>query len=223
MATTKSTDKFDDHRHDVSGLSRIWKYRPKLSLTSLLWLILLCAILLLWWKDHQNLTRQLASFSSSSRNSWSIDQVLGKPDTTGFGDISTAWASSTPDSTVEWIILEFPFSVDSTAIQVHETYNPGAVSQVYAVNFAGKETLLWEGVDPLNKMNVAGGISLITFKKSFQTRRVKLVIDSPSVIGWNEIDAVGLVAADGSIQYASNAWASSSFGSNRKAPGWFMP
>ena len=43
------------------------------------------------------------------------------------------------------------------------------------------------------------------------------------VSGWNEIDAVALQGQDGSIQWASNAWASSCFGSNQMVPNLFWP
>ena len=36
------------------------------------------------------------------------------------------------------------------------------------------------------------GLSEIPIRTDFKTNRVKIYLDSPSVPGWNEIDAVGL-------------------------------
>ena len=57
------------------------------------------------------------------------------------------------------------------------------------------------------------GLSEIPIRTNFKTNRVKIYLDSPSVPGWNEIDAVGLrdkakkthwaVAADASTTYAA--------------------
>ena len=36
------------------------------------------------------------------------------------------------------------------------------------------------------------GVSAIPLKVKFKVSKVKIYIDSPSVSGWNEIDAIGL-------------------------------
>jgi hypothetical protein len=81
---------------------------------------------------------------------------------------------------------------------------------------------LWQGTDPLQG-TPGGGVSRIPFSVPRRTRRLKIDIASKSYAGWNEIDAVGLLDNQGQRQWASKAWASSSFGLNRKPPSWYWP
>ena len=48
--------------------------------------------------------------------------------------------------------------------------------------------------------------------------RLKIELASEAHAGWNEIDAVGLIDKKGTRQWASKAWASSSYGKNRERP-----
>ena len=107
-------------------------------------------------------------------------------------------------------------------MEIVETYNPGAVRRICSVNSLGRETELWKGVDP-TPTTAAMGRSLIALPAGTKTRRLKIYLNSPAVPGWNELDAVGLHAKDGTVQWASNAWASTAYGDNQRLPGWFWP
>jgi hypothetical protein len=48
--------------------------------------------------------------------------------------------------------------------------------------------------------------------QELQTRRVRITINEPAIPGYNEIDAVGLKAKDGTLQWAISATASSFYG-----------
>jgi hypothetical protein len=195
------------------------RFLPRFRLASLIWASLVAAILMMWHRDRQAL---IAKYTVSSRNAWSIDQVLGRPNTTGAGDIPTAWASALQDSGPEWIIAEFPKSIDVTSIVVHETYNPGALVRIDSVSAAGAKTKLWSGIDP-TPPGAPRGVSTITLPRPVRTRRIQLYLDSVAVPGWNEIDAIGIQDATGRTYWASGAWAGSSYGKNRPAPTWFWP
>jgi hypothetical protein len=148
-----------------------------------------------------------------SNSGWGVDQVLGPPNTTGPGDIRTAWAPATQDGQQEWIVLEYDSAVKPVAILVHETHNPGAVTKVSHFPRLGHEKILWEGTDP-TPVGAGAGVSRLPVAANIKTNRIKLYIDSPGVSGWNEIDAVGIECADGDILWAERAKASSSYGSN---------
>ncbi len=158
-------------------------------------------------------------------HSWSSSQIIGPADTPNYGDIPTAWASRTPDIQEEWIIVEFPKTVSATQVDIYETFNPGAVTQIYSVSMLGGESLIWEGKDPLaaSLPTRQTAISKIQFDSPVHTRRIKIVIDSRAFPGWNEIDAVELIDQNGKRQWASAAWTSSSFGKNISKPYWFLP
>src|SRR5258706_4941374 len=150
----------------------------------------------------------------STRNvpAWSVLQAVGPPDTPGAGGIVTASASATTDSQKEWLILDYERPVVPTQIDVHESYNPGALERVSIFNDAGEEVTIWNGVDP-TPPGTPRGVSSIPVSANFKTSRVKIYLDSPRVPGWNEIDTVGLEDNAGNTFWPINASATSSYGS----------
>jgi hypothetical protein len=188
----------------------------RFSLQSFLLVVVIVSIALAWWRDHRRLVAEIEAIRNPKR-SWDTSQVLGPPDTPGAGDISTAWASTTPDGQQEWLLLEYESSVRPTAVVIHETYNPGAVTKVSAFTSFGNEVVLWSGTDPTPPTSPRG-VSLIPVPGDFRTWRIKVYIDSPTFPGWNEIDAVGLQDKSGETQWASRAYASTSYGGNNEPP-----
>lgn len=147
----------------------------------------------------------------SPKRSWGHEQALGAPDTDRYGDISTAWAPMARDGGTEWLQVGFDRSVPVAEINVHETYNPGAISKIAAVMPDGREEFIWEG-------ELAGGAAQPGIvERAFRVEReltadsVKIYMDTSRVPGWNEIDAVELVGSDDSRQWASSATASSTY------------
>lgn len=180
--------------------------------------------MLLWYRDHKRLSDDLVGKQAGNKGpNWSIDQVRGKPNTTPFGDIVTAWASGSQNGQPEWIIAEYPSTTDVNEIHVYETYNPGALVKITSVSMTGDETLIWTGKDPAPLNTINPGRAEIKLPNAIHTRRIKLYLDSPAVDGWNEIDAIAIINAKGWTQWASDAWASSSYGHNRTPPSWFWP
>jgi hypothetical protein len=144
------------------------------------------------------------------KRGWGPEQATGEPDTNMAGDIVTAWASQTQDDQDEWLMLEYAEPIQPTAVLVYETYNPGALVRVTAFRLDGEEVELWKGQDPTTPDNEMG-VSEIPVKAKFKTNRIKLYIDSKSVPGWNEIDAVGLRDKDQKMHWAVAADASSTY------------
>jgi hypothetical protein len=146
---------------------------------------------------------------TSGRN-WGPEQVTGEPDTRGSGDIVTAWASLTPDGQDEWLVLEYEERVVPVRIEIHETFNPGAVNKVGVFSADRNEVEVWSGTDP-TPIGSGRGVSKIPISVDFRTNRVKIYLASAKVRGWNEIDAVGLVDAEGNTHWAVAAEASSTY------------
>ncbi len=153
--------------------------------------------------------RDLAAVKQPKRN-WGPEQATGEPDTEMAGDIVTAWASASQDGQEEWLMLEYENFVTPTAVLVHETYNPGALYRVTVFKPDGEEVEVWKGVDP-TPTDSGQGVSEIPVKVNFKTNRVKIYLDSPSVPGWNEIDAVGLRDKTKTTQWAVAVEASSTY------------
>jgi hypothetical protein len=83
-----------------------------------------------------------------SAASWSADQVVGPPDVTSYGDSGSAWASATEDEQAEWLLVEFPNIVVAKRLNIHESYNVGAVRSVGVFRLDGTEVTAWRGSDP---------------------------------------------------------------------------
>jgi hypothetical protein len=141
---------------------------------------------------------------------WSPQQATGQPDMPSPGDKQTAWASLGPDDRDEWLELTYAAPVITSAIHVHETDSPGAVSKVTSVDGAGKETIIWQGVDP-TPIGQPGGVSVLRLREPARVGRIRIYLDSRRVAGWNEIDAVGLQDAQGKLHWARYASASSTY------------
>jgi hypothetical protein len=154
------------------------------------------------WRD--------CSLEPRGRRPWGPEQATGEPDTTGAGDLQTAWASLTPDGQDEWLLLEYAEPVVANAVLVHETCCPGALSRVTAFRLDGEEVELWRGKDP-TPAGTPRGVSEIAIKPRFKTNRIKLYLNSREVAGYNEIDAVGLRDSSGKVHWATAAAASSSY------------
>jgi len=149
------------------------------------------------------------------RRAWGAEQAEGEPDTMQAGDLQTAWAPREPDGGEEWLKVDFDREVEIAQVRVRETYNPGAISRISAVNDNGTEVPMWEGVEPASAAPVE---MEFTFQASVRARSVKVYLDTRRVAGWNEIDAVQIVGRDGSRQWAKRATASSSYADRMGGP-----
>jgi len=108
------------------------------------------------------------------------------------GDLSAAWASSATDAGEEWIEVRFASPVPAVSVLWLETFNAGAVTRVDDVTDPAAPAVLWEGAPA----RVAGSVVAEVLLPARRTiGAVRLVLDSRAVPGWNEIDAIGLVAA----------------------------
>jgi WD40 repeat protein len=144
------------------------------------------------------------------KREWGPEQVTGSPDS-GSGDQQTAWASATEDGQQEWLVLEYADSIAPVEVQIYENFNPGAVVKVTAFDNPESETILWDAESKPVVQNF--GVLAVPVKTDKKLKRIKIYIDSPKVAGWNEIDAVGLVDAEGKINWAIAAAASSTYAS----------
>ena len=143
---------------------------------------------------------------------WGPEQATGAPDTMEAGDLSTAWASLEPDAGPEWLEVSFAKVVEIDEVRIRETFNPGAVCKIVAISKDKLEIVLWEGVkNPI----LAPADMVVLSVLGIKSDRIKIHLDTKRIHGWNEIDAVELVGADGSRQWATSATASSFYGENK--------
>jgi hypothetical protein len=154
--------------------------------------------------------KETGPIDRSKFRSWGPEQAIGEPNTPTAGDQPTAWASQTADGQDEWLLLTFGRAVRPSAVEVYESYSPGALERVTVFDARGKESEVWKGADPTPATS-GMGTSKIKVTADVTTRRVKIYLASTKVPGWNEIDAVALVDADGGRQWAEAVEASSDY------------
>ncbi len=157
-----------------------------------------------------------ALFLATSSPNWAAAQASGAPNTFVMGDEHTAWASKTPDSQGEWLLLTYDAPVDINAVLVHETYNPGAIARVDAILPDNGVVVLWSG-EPKAVASDSPRLFFCKPKTTVKAAKIRITIASDVVPGWNEIDAVGILDSEGKVHWASGATASSSFADNSKA------
>ena len=147
----------------------------------------------------------------ATKRPYAAEQLTGPPDSMMGGDSQSAWCSLTADDQEEWLELEYAEPVWTVAVLVYANCSPGAVSQVQ-IHSAEQPGLsfTWADRDPTAK-TATHGISVIPLASQMNTRRIKITLDSKNTPGWNEIDAVGLLDAQGKVHWANSAKASSTY------------
>jgi len=133
-------------------------------------------------------------FSSQySEPDWAATQILGPPDTyPRYGDITSAWASRTQDAQTEFIKIGYTSHITITGVKVYETYNPGAISNIEAIDEEGNMHMLWSG-KPSALPRRARIFRIDIPETEYKVAAILIRLDSHKVPGWNEIDAVGLI------------------------------
>jgi len=144
---------------------------------------------------------------------WGPEQATGPPNTMQDGDISTAYGSASPDEGLLWLYLTYDKPMHARQVRIRETCNPGSVAKVELYDEEkGSPHPVWEGMDPTNK---SPGVFDVVFPQTeYRVVGVKITLDTNRVRGFNEIDAVQLVGAEGT-QWATGAIASSIWGAQR--------
>ena len=125
--------------------------------------------------------------------SWAATKVLGAPDVyPTHGDNAAAWASLGADDRAEWIEVGYDQPMPVSAVDIYETYNPGAVDRVELITVSGERIEAYAG-----KASARGAAARIQHVETGCTQEpivaVRVHLDSAAVPGWNELDAIGLL------------------------------
>lgn len=130
--------------------------------------------------------------SEYTSTSWAASNALGAPDVyPASGDNAHAWASLGADSGPEWIEVGYAQPTPISAVDVVETFNPGAVQRVVLTTASGEHVVAYTGAA------VAAGAASRTNRIAVACTAepivaVRVELDSQAVPGWNEIDAIGV-------------------------------
>jgi hypothetical protein len=128
--------------------------------------------------------------SQYSEDSWSAAKVLGPPDALPAGqDNASAWASAEADRGEEFIEVAFDRPHRMSGLDIHESFNPGAVSRVELLLAGGGRV----AVQPAGAVaQPVAFLRRVDFACTDQpVVGVRVTLNSAAVPGWNEIDAIG--------------------------------
>jgi hypothetical protein len=146
----------------------------------------------------------------AAMRAWGPEQATGAPDSRGAGDQRTAWASLQADGGEQWLETSYQKPVEIAQVRVLENDNPGAIVRIVAILDGGTEIPLWSGEEP--KLT-APADQVFPTRPGIVASKVRVILDTSKVPGWNEIDAVEIIGRDGSRQWATSATASSTYAS----------
>ncbi len=125
-------------------------------------------------------------------DSYAASQATGPRDTFQAGDYPTAWASSEADGGEQALELIYQYPVTPYAVEVYESYNPSAIVAVELYDAASDAWIVaWEGQAVQAEEQYQ--INLYELESvGVKTDRIRLVLDTDAIPGYNEIDAVQL-------------------------------
>ncbi len=152
---------------------------------------------------------------------WSPQRATGPKDVNALGDSVNAWATASADSGAEWLKLGYAEALPIKEIRIWQNDAPGAIARV-SVTVDGAEVDVWSGRDTVGRAT-APVEKVITLPKPYISDTVTVHLDTARVSGWNEIDAVQIVATDGRRVWAQTATASSTYASHGGAGGGGYP
>jgi hypothetical protein len=125
-------------------------------------------------------------------DSWSAQQATGAPDTDQCGDVPTAWASASSTGE-DVLLLTYDTPVMPTEVNIHQTYNPGAIIRVeLALSTEDATYVLDDSADPPGNTDCPGVFTVDATGVDSMVDTVIIYLDQTITQDWNEIDAVEL-------------------------------
>jgi hypothetical protein len=132
-----------------------------------------------------------ASASSFYAPDYDPAGATGPPDVQGCQDSPDAWAAADPNG-LETLELGFRRPVFAVGVVVHQSYNPGFISQIELLDERGVASVVYSAeprlVEPCPlalEVNFAQTLTRIV--------AVRLTVDQRPGANWSEIDAVELI------------------------------
>jgi OOP family OmpA-OmpF porin len=159
-------------------------------------ILFICLLLLAaapsYAQNVQWASKVLEVSSEISGNQFSGMQALKAPNVLpAGGENPNAWTPDRPNRK-EFIKVGFDEPMRIRQIIIAESYNPTAVSEVYAYDTQGKEYLI-ETFQPQAVRNAEGRLlNIFVDRTEYDVAAVKVVLDGTILPGYHSIDAIGI-------------------------------
>jgi hypothetical protein len=141
--------------------------------------------------QYASSVKGFSSEYGTGNDSWASSQVLGAPNTFGYGDIGTSWAPRPRDGTLEFISVGFDTAVYATGATIRETWGNGFVYRVDAIDTLGAYHQVWAGVDT-SPAGAAYDFSVSWDATAFLVNGLKVYVNTSHTGDWEEIDSIQL-------------------------------
>ncbi|MCU0392021.1 MAG: OmpA family protein [Thermoflexibacter sp.] len=121
-------------------------------------------------------------------------QILGKPNKLpATGSSPCAWSPASEDGRKdEWIKVGYTTPMPICQIAIGESFNAGAISQVYLYDEKNAEHLIYQNLDTKASDSLGRVFYLFFPMTPYNVCAVKLVLNITDVKGWNHIDCIGI-------------------------------
>lgn len=122
------------------------------------------------------------------------EQILGKPNILpSFGASPCAWSPASQNRAfVEWIKVGFDTPMKVQQIAVAESFNPGSISKIFAIDGNNNEHEVYKNKD-IKPLNLKGRMFRVFISETiYKVVALKIIMNTAAVPGWNHIDAIGI-------------------------------
>ncbi len=129
----------------------------------------------------------------------SASRATGAPDVPGADDHPNAWCPAVRDSGSDWLELGFARAVKATEVRVRQSYGPGAIVKVEAIEPNGRSHVWWEGVDPYGQDGLAADAVWFSVRvpaTDYAVQKIRLTLNLGAHGRWKQIDSVQLIGKD---------------------------
>jgi len=126
----------------------------------------------------------------------SASRATGAPDVPGADDHPNAWCPAVRDSGSDWLELTFERPAPATEVRVRQSFGPGAIVKVEAIEPGGQAHTWWEGIDPFGQEGFADDAVWFSVRvplTSYEVQKIRLTLDLGAHGRWKQIDAVQLI------------------------------
>jgi hypothetical protein len=128
----------------------------------------------------------------------SASRATGAPDVPGVDDHPNAWCPAVRDSGSDWLEVGFARAVPATEVRVRQSYGPGAIVKVEAIEANGRRHVWWEDIDPYGQAGTATDAVWFSVRvptTTYAVQKIRLTLDLGAHSRWKQIDAVQLIGA----------------------------
>ncbi len=123
---------------------------------------------------------------------WSAVQVLGYPNSTKYASSQHAWTPQSQNNSKEFVTVGFATPQLVQQVIVGENYNSGAVAEIILYDTKGKKYTVYENPNPQPTYKMGDVLTYFKIKPTYNVTKLKLVINTNTTIGREEIDCIGI-------------------------------